>query len=133
MVIVCTSGDHRAGTVFRVFRGAARLAARASRLGLRPNPYPLILRLPDGQVEGDPKRVEGDEVPGIVVKTPEEIAAERLSNLIHGWTHEIKEIMGGMGINSLESLRGNRLHLCGVGLNAVELKELGIKHAGEGM
>lgn len=62
-----------------------------------------------------------------------EIAAERLSNLIHGWTHEIKEIMGGMGINSLESLRGNRLHLCGVGLNAVELEQLGIKHAGEGM
>ncbi len=62
-----------------------------------------------------------------------DIAAERLQNLIHGWTHEIKEMMGGMGINSLESLRGNRLHLCGVGLNSVELEQLGIKHAGEGM
>ncbi len=62
-----------------------------------------------------------------------DIAAERLQNLIHGWTHEIKEMMGGMGINSIESLRGNRLHLCGVGLNSVELEQLGIKHAGEGM
>lgn len=62
-----------------------------------------------------------------------DIAAERLVNLIHGWTHEIKEMMGGMGINSIESLRGNRLHLCGVGLNSVELEQLGVKHAGEGM
>jgi hypothetical protein len=53
------------------------LAERASALGLRPNPYPIILRLPEGKIEGDPKRVDGDEVPGIVVKTPEEIAAER--------------------------------------------------------
>lgn len=53
------------------------LAERASALGLRPNPYPIILRLPEGKIEGDPKRVDGDEVPGIVVKTPEEIAADR--------------------------------------------------------
>lgn len=53
------------------------VARRASALGLRPNPYPIILRLPDGTVEGEPKRVDGDELPGIVVKTPEEIAAER--------------------------------------------------------
>ncbi|WP_152361715.1 hypothetical protein [Microlunatus speluncae] len=53
------------------------LAERASALGLRPNPYPVILRLPEGTIEGDPKRVDGDEVPGIVVKTPAELAAER--------------------------------------------------------
>lgn len=53
------------------------LAERASALGLRPNPYPIILRLPEGKIEGDPKRVDGDELPGIVVKTPEELAAER--------------------------------------------------------
>ncbi len=53
------------------------LAERASALGLRPNPYPVILRLPEGKIEGDPKRVDGDEIPGIVVKTPEEIAADR--------------------------------------------------------
>ncbi|OIQ09236.1 glutamate synthase-related protein [Neomoorella thermoacetica] len=60
-----------------------------------------------------------------------EIGAERLYNLLRGWSHEIKEMLGGMGINSIESLRGNRLHLRGVGLNEVELKLLGVKHAGE--
>jgi hypothetical protein len=40
-------------------------------------------------------------------------------------------MMGGMGINSIESLKGNRLMLRGVGLNIKELEILGIKHAGE--
>ena len=52
-------------------------------------------------------------------------------NLVHAWDHEIKEMMGGMGINSLESLRGNRLMLRGIGLNQKELDILGIMHAGE--
>jgi len=39
--------------------------------------------------------------------------------------------MGGMGINSIEALRGNRLMLRGVGLNEKELSVLGIAHAGE--
>lgn len=60
-----------------------------------------------------------------------DIAAERLVNLLRGWSREIKEMMGGMGINSIESLRGNRIHLRGLGLNEVELDILGIKHAGE--
>ena len=47
------------------------------------------------------------------------------------WRHEIMEIMGGMGINSIEALRGNRLMLRGVGLNEKELGILGISHAGE--
>ena len=55
----------------------------------------------------------------------------RLVNLITAWKHEIKEMMGGMGINSIEALRGNRLMLRGVGLNEKELEILGIKHAGE--
>jgi len=41
---------------------------------------------------------------------------KRLVNLVNAWKHEIKEMMGGMGINSIESLRGNRLMLRGVGL-----------------
>lgn len=60
-----------------------------------------------------------------------DLAAERLVNLIRGWGHEIKEFMGGMGINAVESLSGNRLHLRGVGLKSIELELLGIKHAGE--
>ena len=58
-------------------------------------------------------------------------AYKRLVNLVHAWDHEIKEMMGGMGINSLESLRGNRLMLRGIGLNQKELDILGIMHAGE--
>ena len=60
-----------------------------------------------------------------------DIAARRLVNLLIGWSLEIKEMMGGMGINAIESLRGNRLHLRGVGLTDTELRILGVKHAGE--
>ena len=59
------------------------------------------------------------------------IAAERLVNLLRGWSLEITDIMGGMGINAIESLRGNRLALRGVGLTDNELKILGVKAAGE--
>ena len=52
-------------------------------------------------------------------------------NLVKAWDHEIKEIMGGMGINSIEALKGNRLMLRGIGLTEKELSILGIKHAGE--
>ena len=55
----------------------------------------------------------------------------RLVKLMTAWKHEIKEMMGGMGINSIEALRGNRLMLRGVGLNEKELGILGIMHAGE--
>ena len=27
----------------------------------------------------------------------------RLCNLVNAWTHEMKEMMGGMGINSIEA------------------------------
>ena len=56
---------------------------------------------------------------------------KRLVNLVTAWQHEIKEMMGGMGINSIEALKGNRLMLRGVGLTAKELEILGVKHAGE--
>jgi glutamate synthase domain-containing protein 2 len=58
------------------------------------------------------------------------IGSRRLVNLIRAWSLEIKEMLGGMGINAIESLRGNRDHLRGVGLNEVELQALGIKPAG---
>lgn len=60
-----------------------------------------------------------------------EIASRRLVNLLRGWSHEIKEMVGGMGINAIESLRGNRDHLRGVGLAEWELNVLGVKGAGE--
>ena len=69
--------------------------------------------------------------PDLVKRLNPEIGEERLVNLVTGWTHEIKEMMGGMGINSIEALRGNRLMLRGVGLNEKELQILGVQHAGE--
>jgi glutamate synthase domain-containing protein 2 len=60
-----------------------------------------------------------------------EIGARRLANLLRGWSLEIKEILGGLGVNALESLRGNRLHLRGVGLNETELETLGVRLAGQ--
>ena len=69
--------------------------------------------------------------PELVARLDPEIAAQRLVNLMTAWKHEIKELMGGMGINSIEALRGNRLMLRGIGLNEKELEILGISHAGE--
>ncbi len=69
--------------------------------------------------------------PDLVKRLNPNVGYKRLVNLVHAWDHEIKEMMGGMGINSIEALRGNRLMLRGVGLNDRELEILGIKHAGE--
>jgi glutamate synthase domain-containing protein 2 len=67
----------------------------------------------------------------LVKRLDVEEGRERLNNLVSAWTVEIKEMMGGMGINSIEALRGNRLMLRGIGLNEKELEVLGIKSAGE--
>ena len=69
--------------------------------------------------------------PDLVKRLNPEIGSEKLVNLIHAWQHEIKEMMGGMGINSIEALKGNRAMLRGIGLTREELDILGIKHAGE--
>ena len=69
--------------------------------------------------------------PELTKRLDPEKGAERLVNLVNAWTREIQEIMGGMGINSIEALRGNRMALRGVGLNTKELDILGIRYAGE--
>ena len=71
------------------------------------------------------------QVPELIKRLNPDIGYKRLVNLLKAWQHEIMEMMGGMGINSIESLKGNRLMLRGVGLNEKELDILGIKHAGE--
>jgi glutamate synthase domain-containing protein 2 len=71
------------------------------------------------------------QIPELVKRLNPDIGYKRVVNLMSAWNHEIKEMLGGMGINSIESLRGNRLMLRGVGLNEKELSVLGIKHAGE--
>ncbi|MHA1698491.1 MAG: glutamate synthase-related protein, partial [Promethearchaeota archaeon] len=59
------------------------------------------------------------------------IGTRRLKNLLRAWSLEIKEMLGGMGINAIESIRGNREHLRGINMTDTELRMLGIKPAGE--
>lgn len=68
--------------------------------------------------------------PWLTKRVNPEIGARRLTNLLRGWALELKEMLGGMGVNAIESLRGNRLHLRGVGLTDQELEILGVKMAG---
>jgi len=69
--------------------------------------------------------------PELVKRLNPDAGSERLVHLMKAWQHEIKELMGGMGINSIEALKGNRLMLRGIGLTEKELEILGIAHAGE--
>jgi glutamate synthase domain-containing protein 2 len=71
------------------------------------------------------------QVPELTKRLNPDLGYKRLVNLMKAWQHEIMEMMGLMGINSIESLKGNRLMLRGVGLNEKELEILGIKHAGD--
>ena len=71
------------------------------------------------------------QMPELVRRLNPDVGYKRLVNLVTAWEHEIKEMLGGMGINSIEALKGNRLMLRGVGMNSKELEILGIKHAGE--
>jgi glutamate synthase domain-containing protein 2 len=58
-----------------------------------------------------------------------ELGYMRLFNMLRGGSMEIKDILGGLGVNAIESLRGNRLHLRGVGLSDSEMEILGIRPA----
>lgn len=53
------------------------LARRASSLGMRANPEPAFLVAPTGKVIGEPKVVTGSEIPSLIVKSPQELAAEK--------------------------------------------------------
>ena len=59
-----------------------------------------------------------------------EWGAERLSNLLRGWGHELQEILGALGLNAVESLRGSRERLRSVGLDQQTCEILGVKPAG---
>ncbi len=71
--------------------------------------------------------------PELVARLDPDVGSRRLVNLVTAWKREIQEMMGGMGINSIEALRGNRLMLRGVGLTDRELDILGVRYAGENM
>ena len=68
--------------------------------------------------------------PDLVKRLDPDWGAERVINLIRGWELELKEFLGALGTNAIESLRGNRERLRGINLTSEELDILGIKHAG---
>ncbi|MFW6181036.1 MAG: glutamate synthase-related protein [Spirochaetota bacterium] len=68
--------------------------------------------------------------PDLAERVDVEQATRALVNLVRAWSDEIKELMGGMGINSIGSLVGNRERLRGVHLTAEELAVLGVRQAG---
>jgi glutamate synthase domain-containing protein 2 len=74
---------------------------------------------------------------GITTQKPEltrridpEWGAERLVNLVNAWSHELQEILGALGVNSVESLRGSRERLRSIGLDEQMNKVLGVKPVG---
>ncbi len=76
---------------------------------------------------------------GIATQKPEltsrldiDIATQRIVNMFHAWNEELKEILGAMGIDSVESLVGNRDRLRYIGPNPRIAEILDVKHSGEG-
>jgi hypothetical protein len=57
-------------------RSVHHLGVAARRLGMRPNPYAAQLRMPDGKVTGEERRVVGGEVPSVRYITEEQAAKE---------------------------------------------------------
>jgi glutamate synthase domain-containing protein 2 len=68
--------------------------------------------------------------PELTRRVDPEWGAERLVNLVSAWSHELQEILGALGVNAVESLRGSRERLRAVGLDEQTCKILGVKPAG---
>ena len=69
--------------------------------------------------------------PNLVNRLDVDVSVQRIKNLFHAWNEELKEILGAMGIDSVESLRSNRDRLRYLGPNPHMAEILGIKHVGE--
>jgi len=68
--------------------------------------------------------------PALAARQNVEEGVERLGNLLNAWSAELKEMLGALGINAVESLRGNRERLRAVGLDSETLAILGVQAAG---
>ena len=68
--------------------------------------------------------------PELVRRLDPEWGAERLTNLVTAWSHELMEILGALGVNAVESLRGSRDRLRALGLDAQTCEILGVRPAG---
>ena len=60
------------------------------------------------------------------------LGSRRVANLVRAWAAELKEILGAMGVNAVESLRGSRERLRALGLDTTTMDILGVKPAGMG-
>lgn len=58
--------------------------------------------------------------------------SRRLVNLVQAWAAELEEILGAMGVNAIESLRGSRERLRALGLDRTTMDILRVKPAGAG-
>lgn len=68
--------------------------------------------------------------PDLVSRLDPEEESVHVANLIKGWTLELAELMGAAGINSIESLRGNRDRLRGYLLDEGIMRVLDVKMVG---
>ena len=68
--------------------------------------------------------------PDLVARLNPDEASQNVKNLIDAWTLELAELMGAAGINSIESLRGNRDRLRGYMLDQSMLDVLDVKPIG---
>jgi glutamate synthase domain-containing protein 2 len=68
--------------------------------------------------------------PDLVARLDPDVASVNVENLIHAWTLELSELMGAAGINSIESLRGNRDRLRGYLLDEGIMNVLDVKSVG---
>ena len=50
--------------------------------------------------------------------------------MVSAWSHELQEVLGALGVNAVESLRGSRERLRSVGLDAQTCEIIGVKPAG---
>lgn len=65
-------------TEVQLLRSTTTLEQRALALGMRPNPHPAFITLPDGRILGTPTAVTGAELPNQRYRTPEEVAAAQV-------------------------------------------------------
>ncbi len=66
----------------------------------------------------------------LVQRLNPDVASHQVANLIKAWTLELAELMGAAGINSIESLRGNRDRLRGYMLDESLMNVLDVKQVG---
>ncbi len=68
--------------------------------------------------------------PELVERIDPELGSQNVANLINAWTLELSELMGAAGLNSIESLRGNRERLRGYMLDEGLLDVLKVESVG---